>query len=287
MKFNLKVTSFNNVRFGFSGALKYSYLIFLFIPLLFIFIIGTTIYLSTFLGETLFIILFVTSLILCFALFSYFQTIKTRYLINNTSYANAKFSTNINTSNFLKIIFKTFLIVVILFTIAVTFIFQLLVSFLNTQNMTIESLYYEIANYPEETISFLFPIIILAYILLIIASTIAFIYYFIRARKYIFENTTLNNDVYFQSNMKFFPYSFIVLTNILLIIFTLGLAYPWAKVRVIKYTLKNTEIEAKSGFDGYLDLTNEKVSGFADQVSDTLFRCRLWFSYLDDKRKTL
>ncbi len=274
MKFNLHVTSFNNIRFKFSGNLKESYIIFLLIPIISLVAIGFSIYLSTIFKENMILLIFsllLTNLLYIIA-FAYFSVVKTRYLLEYTSYGDAKFNTNIDTSAFIKIILKTFAIGLLVLLISFIIVATITYAFFDINYLETYAEMYKTDSSAALTIllSILYPLIISIYLLLILIWVISFAYYITRIRKYIFENTDLENEVNFISNMKFLPYALILISNFLMIIFTLGLAYPWAKVRVLRYTLNNTSLELKEGFDGYINSKQTKKSGFADQVSDTL-----------------
>ena len=275
MKFNLNVTSFNNVRFKFKGKLKDSYIIFLLVPILSILTIAFIIYLTSLFKNNLVLLSFFVflSLLAYLTIFSYFNVIKTRYLIEYTSYGYSDFTINIDTPDFIKIVFKTLGIGLLAFLIS-TIIVAIFSSFL-IDFTKVQTLFQTLQNDKINTgitfiLQLIYPILILGYFCLIIISVVCFAYYITKLRAYIFENTNIENNVFFQSKMKFLPYASILITNFLLILFTLGLAYPWAKIRIIKYSLENTNIYAKNGFDGYLNQDKKDKSGLADQMSDTL-----------------
>lgn len=64
--------------------------------------------------------------------------------------------------------------------------------------------------------------------------------YFFRARmfNYVWGNTTLGQHR-FEANMTFGGLLGVQFVNALVVSFTLGLMYPWAKVRLVEYTLKS------------------------------------------------
>jgi len=274
MKFNLRVTSFNNVRFSFVGGVAESYVIFLLVPLISFLALGITIYLLTlFEGSVISIVLgiLLTNTIYVVG-FAYFSVIKNRYIIYSTTYGDSEFDINICTTNFIKIILKTVGVSFLLFIITASII-GTIVYFSYDLNyfMNLSETY---KTDPKSAIMIIYttllPLLAIGYILMIALSTIAYAYYMTETRAYIFKNTILDNDIEFLSNMKFLPYSYILVTNFLLILFTLGLAYPWAKVRVLKYAVENTSINFNNNFNGFINSKLKKESGFGEQVSDTL-----------------
>jgi uncharacterized membrane protein YjgN (DUF898 family) len=262
MRFNLNMTSFNNVRFNFDGKLFESYIIFLGIPILYILLFILFGFLLKFSKES--VILTLLLLLIFFVIyvvaFSYFNVIKTRYFIDFTKYGNFSFDTNLDTPKF---------IVSIIFTLVFLGIFYL-TGYVSDINFIMSVMKENPKEGIKMVLELLFPLLVLGYFLFIFVATITFAYYSVKKREYIFDNTKLNDSVSFLSTMKFFPYAYILITNFILIILSLGFAYPWAKVRVAKYTLDNTMIRMAGGFDDYYSISDVKDSAFADQMNDVL-----------------
>lgn len=273
MKFNLNVTSFNNIRFKFSGGIVESYMVFLAIPIISLIMFASITFLIFQFKESTIIALLGTIIIfiLYIVSISYFNIVKTRFIIDFTSYGDSDFETNISSVNFIKIMVKTILISILAFI---------------TASIIIGSIFYFVINLTEITsiinmyktdpkmagiliFSTFLPMVVTLYIVLFIVGMISVAYYVTRQRAYIFENTNLEEKVKFVSTMKFFPYAYILITNFLLILITMGLAYPWAKVRVAKYTLENTILKLENDFDGYFNETKKKESAIGEQISDT------------------
>jgi len=274
LKFSLNVTSFNNVHFKFIGGIKESYLIYLGLPIIFIFMIGlVTFCIIQFKESPIAIgVIILLGIVMYIISIAYFTLVKTRYMINHTKYGNSELETKLNTSCFIKIIFNTFLLSAVISIIGSLLIGGISYLFVNVSE--ISSTYNTYVDDPQTGIMMvmmmLAPILIIYYLFMIVTSLISFSYYFTRQRSYIFKNTNIDDEVEFFSNMKFIPYSFILVSNLLLTIFTLGLAYPWAKVRVVKYTLSNTSILMNRDFEGYISAKQKEKSGLGDQIGDTL-----------------
>jgi uncharacterized membrane protein YjgN (DUF898 family) len=56
-------------------------------------------------------------------------------------------------------------------------------------------------------------------------------------------------DIQLRSSMRALPLGRIYLSNLLLLIVTLGLYYPWAKIRQARYQLENLRVVAPLGLD--------------------------------------
>ncbi|MFP5597496.1 YjgN family protein [Kluyvera sp. 142486] len=94
----------------------------------------------------------------------------------------------------------------------------------------------------------------LTYLLYIVGLLISFAYAFAALRNYAFNNLTLDNDIRFHSSITFIGMAI----NLLLLTFgsllTLGLAYPWLKIRFVRYQANHTTV---SGHLDALELTND------------------------------
>lgn len=97
-------------------------------------------------------------------------------------------------------------------------------------------------------------LITLAYLLYIVGLLISSAYAFAALRNYAFNNLTLGDNIRFRSSLTFFGMA----VNLLLLTFgsliTLGLAYPWLKIRFVRYQANHTTV---SGHLDALELTND------------------------------
>ena len=95
----------------------------------------------------------------------------------------------------------------------------------------------------------------LVYLLYIAGILISSAYAFSALRNYAFNNLMLGDDIRFHSSLTFFG----MVVNLLLLTFgsliTLGLAYPWLKIRFIRYQVNRTTL---SGHLDALELTNDE-----------------------------
>ena len=93
-------------------------------------------------------------------------------------------------------------------------------------------------------------------------------YIITQKRAYIYSNTILDDKITFKSTLRARDLTWVSFSNILLIFLTLGLAFPWAKVRITRLMLENTLIDTKIGFNEYISQKQEEISALADQVTD-------------------
>jgi uncharacterized membrane protein YjgN (DUF898 family) len=71
-----------------------------------------------------------------------------------------------------------------------------------------------------------------------------------------------------QSAQRFWPLAWIYVTNTLAVVFTLGLAIPWAKVRLIRYRISALTLECFGGLEVMADLDATRRSGYGDAAAD-------------------
>jgi len=260
LMFNMRVTSFSNVHFAFKGSLKKSYAIFLGYPLvgfLLLMVVGglastlipalngsghTSLNTTTLaIGSIIFGLLVMAGYLYIIALV---RAKSKEYIIGNSYYGQGAFSTKLEVSKFIKIYAKAFGLILIPFVIMV---------------IGMSSLRY------GGGVEIIF---ILGYIGTLLGMLVIMAYVVSRERAYIYENTLLDNKIAFESTLGAREFAFVMFTNFLLVAFTLGLATPWAKVRVAKVMLANTLVDTSVGFDEYITQQQTKVSAIGEQIGE-------------------
>ncbi len=270
MIFNMNVTTFNNIRFKFTGKLKQSYITFLFYPILFMALFGGVMYVLFLIENKIAIISGIILLLVSFLLiYAYYKKITTNYLINYTKYGTSSFKTDLETKKFLIINIKTTLLSILCFLLA--FLVLALMFYLFNDLSNFDKL---VSNFNDQekinsTIFSMLPFIIAGYIIFIFLNFFIASYYITKTREYIFSNTSLDNEITFKSTINFFKLSFITITNVLVIMLTFGLAIPWSKVRLTRYMLENTKIDTQGDLDRFFNQQNSKHSALGEEIADS------------------
>lgn len=273
MMFNMRMTSFSNVHFDFTGQLRDSYMNFFVYPVLLmigyvVLAIGVEV-LMPILGMGLTsVISFVVFLTFIVFAVSFIKKKNTEYIINLSRYGQGIFQTNVKTKEFMTIMLKTVGIAIL-----AMFATALVIGVLVYATVGLETLVslQEAANDPQmmqAKMAAIMPIIGLAYLGMILASMFIMAYSMTRQRTYVYENTTLDDEITFGSTLKAKKFAWIMITNFLAVIATLGLAMPWAKVRVAKVMLENTQVYADAGFDQYMTQKQNESSSLGEQIGD-------------------
>ena len=280
LKFNLNMTSFSNVRFGFDGKLGGAYINYLLLPIAcFIAFYAPFIVLAIVAGSLeqanigmgkgfIAFILLVLFMFLAIFLFAFMKKKHTHYAINGYRYGQGQFLTDVETEPFFKISLKSLGLSILLF-IALLIIIAIIAIIAGGVG-DIMGLAANIEN-PEamqQSMGKIFMIIGPVYLGFIVVSLIAFAYSHTRQRAYILANSMLDQKINFDSTLKARPFAWVMISNLFAILFSLGLAYPWAKVRMARLVLENTQVDTSVGFDTYLTQQQEQQSSLGEQIGD-------------------
>ncbi|HAT40867.1 MAG TPA: DUF898 domain-containing protein [Rheinheimera sp.] len=87
-------------------------------------------------------------------------------------------------------------------------------------------------------------------------------------RNYTYNNLKVEQLATFESNMEVISYSKLLFTNTLLVAFTLGLAYPWALIRLQQYRASCTTVLLSEEIERLTDPLQQDSSAFAEEASD-------------------
>lgn len=281
LMFSLRMTSFSNVRFSFTGDLPGAYFSFLLVPIflglaIYALPVGLAVYASKMSsGASVWLIVIgaIVSIVLGIYAFGLMKKVNSSYVISGYRYGQVQFSTELQVREFVKIVLKATGLSLLLFVATLLIVSGIAVALsINVESLLV--LQQALSN-PEEMgpeagalIGMLMKLIIPLYLGLIIASMLIFGYFYARQREYILANSKLGDDVTFASTVKASTFSWISISNLFLIIITVGLAFPWAKVRMTRYLLANTHTDTQTGFDQYMTERLEEQSSLGDQIGD-------------------
>ncbi len=271
LKFNMRITSFSNVRFGFKGTAGAAYVNFFLYPFIFLLAIyivpiGTAVLipkLSAAGSVPTWIVVAapiaaLASIVFAIYMFAFMKKKNVSYVINGSRFGQGIFSTELETKKFLMITLKTLGVSIVVMTLA--FIILAALAAVTVGLSTVQAG----MNNPAA----MGPIIAVMYVGVIFASMFIIAYSVTRQRTYIYKNSTLDNDIQFESTLKAKELSWMMVTNLLMIMFTFGLAFPWAKVRMARLTLENTLVSTSGGFNEYMTQKQSEESSLGEQIGD-------------------
>lgn len=231
MKFNMRMTSYRNVRFAFHGnylgALKY----FVLLPVLSVF----TLYLA-----------------MPWALKKIDQ-----YLCSNISFGGKKLHVNTDTSSYYIAALVAFAAIMGLgFVIAIV---SAVIGFIAAATTGADS------ESGKGALAMLITLAVFA--LYFVGFALSGAIYQSMIRNHLFERTELPGLAKFKSEMQVIPYAWLILSNLLAIIVTLGLAYPWTKIRKAAYLASVTTVAVYPAIDSLVDEVQQDSNAFGEEAA--------------------
>ncbi|MCP4185719.1 MAG: DUF898 domain-containing protein [Hyphomicrobiales bacterium] len=261
MRFNARVTSYRNVRFNFKGTYWQALKIFFLIPLGAILGFGLVIaVLESLFGESLkslsglqaviSIIIYLIVLLVSAALFvSYMSKLTSNYIGNNLSFGSADFRTDAKlkplVANYaFSLLF--FVVIVAVFALA-GFIAGSMFEITKLLESTQLGNTIPIGN--EAYVSAIFG----AFIAIYIGMFLGFLFYNAGVRNIAYRATLLDGQHQLQSSISQLQYVWIMVSNLFVTVFTIGLMRPWAAIRTWRYLADNTALLAKNDLGNIVD----------------------------------
>jgi len=281
LKFSMRMTSFSNVRFGFEGKLSQSYINFFLLPMLFFLAIyavpiGAAVLVPMLTAKSeipswVSVVIPIAALLTAIVAFYMYALIKKRnasYVVNGSRYGQGIFETKLETKKFMGIMFKTILLALVVLGAVFLLIGAVVYGTVGVEGIMEMKNSMNDPQTVEKNIGAVMPIIMSVYLGIILASMLIIAYSMTRQRTYIYENMTLDNKINFASTLKAKPLAWVMITNFIAVIFTFGLAFPWAKVRMARLMVENTLVDTEAGFYDYVTQKQNEESSLGEQIGD-------------------
>jgi len=228
IRFQMRMTSYRNVKFGFNGRYGRAFVVFVLFPILTVF----TLYLA-----------------LPWALKKIDE-----FIYENITFGDRKFNTNIRNGKYYIATLASigaFLAVFIIAAIPIAL----------TPSFSLATL----KSNPQAMSGIVAAIMIFAYVFSIILSGCVNA---VIIRNHLFNHTGIEGVVRFHSDMKILDLVKLRLVNFVLMIITLGLASPWIKVRVANFYAQATQMEVTPEADKVIAKSKDGTSAIGEEVSD-------------------
>ncbi len=240
LRFYAHNSAFRNIRFSFGGSLKESYITYLLIPLL---------------------------LPLTFGLISpYWMYRRKGYFFNNFAFGTTGSAFSGQAGSFYRIYAVALLMTLLVGAGAVALFFglgagSLLAALMANAKIASQTL-------PADGIGkAIFVGIATGYLSILFVATLIQQYLFVRLTNYCWHHAKIGKIV-FKSSLEVKKLVWIRMTNILAILFSVGLLMPWAKVRRTRYILDNLAIEAGCSLNEFTAAMEGKEAAFGDAATD-------------------
>ncbi|MBU2278753.1 MAG: DUF898 domain-containing protein [Gammaproteobacteria bacterium] len=222
LRFNLRMTSYRNVRFGFNGSYGDAMLYFLVLPVLTVF----TLYLAM----------------------PYAMKRLDQFVYSNITYGGKEFEVNTETGTYYQAVLMA--ILVTLGLAAVGWMLSYAISPLLGKSITTSPL-------------LMLPLFAAYFVVFTLAGAV----YQAIIRNHLFNSTELPELVSFKSDVPTGKLFVVSLTNLLAVIFSLGLAYPWATIRMTRLLATHTEVRVQPALDLMRDQLAAESSAFAEDIA--------------------
>ncbi len=230
IRFNAIMSSWSNVRFGFDGQPGNAFMVFMLYPVLTAF----TLYLAA----------------------PFADRAQRRFVINNHRLGKAPFAFDSGIGAFYKAFFA-----------AIGWVILMTVIFLTLSGTTVFMLISDpeaLERNPQAAFSIIAGFYLYAFVAFFPAATIyqAFI------RNTIFNGSMLDGKHQFVSNVKPLQLVWIAISNVFVVIFTLGLMLPWAQIRIARYNAVHTQLKAGGSLDEFVGKIEAQGGALGDAYTD-------------------
>ncbi|MDW6091799.1 YjgN family protein [Vibrio rhizosphaerae] len=270
VRFDSAMTSYRNTHFAFAGSLKQAYITFMGrgVAAILAFILGISLIATTASltnSVLLMVIMIIAFIALCAFIQAWVMTGVWRYFMNGYRYGNAAFSAVISSKKLFFINLGAIGIFIGGALILSVFVGIFFYSVMMQIIMNMDNLMYSMNNT-------MFAGIIFGYLLFILLGMISAAYMSVRVRNYVFSKTSATLDdqtLQLHSSFSVLKYVGLLLTNMLGLIFTLGLAHPWVKVRMAKYSAEQTQVIGHLDMIEAVDQDSDVRSALGDELVQT------------------
>ena len=274
IKFNMRMTSYRNVRFGFDGKLgpMYMYLLVMpLIPLLVAALVAGGLYMSGIVAVPELASIGAVGVFAMYLMYPWVHKRLANYMLRNYRYGTAKFSGELSTGRFYAIYIKAFFLSLLVY-FAVLLVgagIAFLLSSLGILGPDFFESYFQNPEQFGQTGSILGILaVVFFYLVIFFIGTLITSYFRSRLREHLFDNGILDQRVDPESTVTARGLWWISISNILILVFTLGFGYPWTKVRMARYIADNTVVHAEDSLDNFVSDEKDKVGALAEELGD-------------------
>jgi len=230
LRFNLRMSSYRNVRFSFKGNYGDAFMYWILLPIVSIF----TLY-----------------LMMPWALKK-----ADEYVYNNISYGDKPLKSDLDTGQYYETVLWIFVA-----SIGVMIAFFAVGLILAGMGMA-----FDFENISNSTGMGILSVAFAA--LYILSISVFSAIYKGRIRNHIFNNSTYDGLATFKSDVQITAYSWLIFVNVIAIICTAGLAYPWVKIRTAQFLAQATTVVIDNNADDVLEVMSESQSAFGEEAAE-------------------
>lgn len=184
--------------------------------------------------------------------YAYFR--QRKFIIENSTYGTTQFRFKATAKDYYYLILRFFFPMIILVALvgAVAYFSSLLSASFQLPDITAAALSY------LPSMAFIFVMLLYLY---------ALAYFSVKSSNLLYNSSELS-DHHFAANMMVKDYAIIVLINTLATVFTLGLFYPFAQVRAMKYKIEKLSLLPGSDLDQFVTSETKETNALGEELSE-------------------
>jgi len=269
--FNARMTSYRNVRFDFHGGLGKMYLYTLVLPFLpLAAAVGASV-LTASATETdgtvavVAFVLLVLGALAFYAIAPWVHRTLAAYVAGNHSYGRASFDAMPSTTRFYAIYIKTILV-----AIGVVLAAGALVALSGWAATIAVPEWQAVVDAAEEAdVQRLFALAgLLIYPLFFLVGYFVSAFFRARIRNHLYATTVVDTRVRLESTVPTWALWRLLVGNLLLLVFTLGFGWPWAKVRLAHFFARHTAALASEGLHAVVGAEHDRQNALGEELGD-------------------
>jgi len=279
--FTAKMSSYRNVRFGFSGKVGPLYRYLLLLPLLPILIAAGVIAMQYAMGSIDFSdmqggaeggpapagaaslgITFGIAILATYLLLPYIQKAITAYYLNGHRYGQGKFRAKLGAGKYYLIYLVLFGLSLLVYLLLVALIVGVYFMFNEQLSGVMQQAQ---AGASPAAAAVIVPLVIIPLVLIGIWFKA---YLVTRLRNYSLSQIRLDKTIALRSRIRVNRLFWIQFSNVLLLIVTLGLAYPWTMIRVTRYKMQTLYAHVYGDLDQYVSQMQARQSALGEEMGE-------------------
>ncbi len=254
--FNARMSSYRNVRFGFIGTLKTAYAYILLYPLLPVLAAVLLWVVISFTGVEKSVVPFFVGMLGFYLMFPWVQSLIAGYFINGSRYGQGMFKADVSARRYY-VTYLRLLGVMLISMILVGLVALFIVKFFGLE-----------ATMETDSQSVIVMVMIPMYALMLIVGIFSKAFVMSSIRNYVYSKTSLDGVLRLRSRLGTGRLFNIFFTNFLMLLFTLGLAYPWAVVRLNRYIADSTDAAVRGDLAQYTTTQQKQQSAFGEELGE-------------------
>jgi uncharacterized membrane protein YjgN (DUF898 family) len=232
LRFNLRMSSYRNVRFSFKGNYGDAFVYWILLP--------------------------IASVFTAYLMMPWALKKGDEYVYNNVSYGEKQLVTKIDTGQYYETVLWIFLVSIgLMFGVfAIALIVGVAGALLDLQGSGVSEMGLGVIVGIATGAFYVFSISILSAI------------YRARIRNHILNNSEFDGLATFKSNVEVTPFAILMFTNIVALLCSAGLAYPWMKLRHARFLAQATTVVINNDSDDVVDAMSESQSAFGEEAAE-------------------